>query len=311
MNCTEKVFLSRLVKDLNLELVNKEVDYSQRPIENQDINRPGIEFTGYFQHYESERVQIIGFVEWDYLKTLDDERREVIYTEFFRENIPCVIFCRSLVPDEMFLKKANEINVPVFSTDEITTRFMSDIIRWLNVELAPCITIHGCLADVYGVGVFIKGESGIGKSEALLELIKRGHRLIADDAVEIRKVSEYTLYGMAPALTRDFMEIRGVGIVDIKALYGYHAIKESQNIDLVVTLEEWSKDKVYDRMGVVEKHIEILGNKVVNYEIPIRPGRNVAVIIEAAAVICRQRKSGYNSIDVFFERRQALSNENK
>jgi HPr kinase/phosphorylase len=299
--------LGELAEDLDLKLLN-DVDYNQKIISKQDINRPGIQLTGYFEHYDSDRIQIIGFVESEFMCSLDREKKESIYNEFMREDIPGIIFCRGLIPDNLFLEKASQKNVPVFSSDVITTRFMSEIIRWLNVKLAPCITIHGCLADVYGVGVFIQGESGIGKSEALLELIKRGHRLIADDAVEIRKVSDETLYGQAPEMIRDFMEIRGIGIVDMRALYGYQIIKESQNIDLVITLEEWSKDKVYDRMGLDEKTTEILGNKVTHYEIPIRPGRNLAVIIEAAAVICRQRKLGYNSVEAFLQRQQSIKN---
>ena len=305
MSNDKKVYLNELVKDLKLELLNG-VDYSERIIERQDINRPGIQFAGYFEYYDSDRIQIIGFVESEYLNTLDVETRDNTYTQFMRDGIPGIIFCRGIKPDQMFLQKASEKKIPVFMTQTSTTRFMSEIIRWLNVKLAPSITIHGCLADVYGVGVFIQGESGIGKSEALLELIKRGHRLIADDAVEIKKVSDETLFGQAPELTRDFMEIRGIGIVDMKALYGFHIIKESQNIDLVITLEEWKKDKVYDRMGMEEKKIEILGNKITHYEIPIRPGRNLAVIIEAAAVICRQRKLGYNSVEGFLERQQNI-----
>lgn len=301
----KKVLLSELVEDLNLVLLN-DIEYDKRVIERQDINRPGIQLTGYFKHYDSDRIQIIGFVESDYLETLEIEMRQKICEKFITSDIPAIIFCRGLVADEMFLKIANEKKVPIFSTPVITTRFMSEIIMWLNVKLAPCITIHGCLADVYGVGVFIRGESGIGKSEALLELIKRGHRLIADDAVEIRKVSDETLYGQAPELTKDFMEIRGIGIVDIRTLYGFQVIKESQNIDVVITLEEWDKNKVYDRMGLDEKHIEILENKVVNYEIPVRPGRNLAVIIEAAAVIYRQRKLGHNSVETFIERQHGI-----
>lgn len=305
MSSDKKVYLDELVQDLKLELLNG-IDFREKIIEKQDINRPGIQFTGYFKHYDPDRIQIIGFVESEYLNTLDDEKRDHIYTEFLKEDIPGIIFCRGIKPEQVFLRKATEMNIPVFMTDKITTRFMSDIIRWLNVKLAPSITIHGCLADVYGVGVFIQGESGIGKSEALLELIKRGHRLIADDAVEIKKVSDETLFGQAPELTRDFMEIRGIGIVDMKALYGFQVVKESQNIDLVITLEEWKKEKIYDRMGMEEKKIDILGNKITHYEIPIRPGRNLAVIIEAAAVICRQRKLGYNSVEGFLERQKNM-----
>lgn len=294
------VYIKELARKLNLKLLNN-VDISDRIIKCQDINRPGLQLTGYFKHYDFDRIQIIGFAEYAYLKDLANDRKLKIYYCFLREEVPAVIFCRNLQPDDLLLKIATERNVPVFQVNMVTTRFMSEIIRWLNVKLAPCITIHGCLADIYGVGVFIQGESGIGKSEILLELLKRGHRLIADDVVEIRKVSDETLYGKAPELTRDLMEIRGLGIVDMRSLYGYQIIKESQRIDLVIILEEWNRVRHYDRLGLDEKTAEILGNRIPCYNIPVIPGRNMAVIIEAAAVNSRQRKMGYNSAEEYIE----------
>ena len=208
------------------------------------------------------------------------------------------------MPDQRFLEIAVEKDVPIFLTDKTTSSFMAEIIRWLNVELAPCISIHGVLVDVYGVGVLIMGESGIGKSEAALELIKRGHRLVTDDVVEIRKVSDDTLVGTAPDITRHFIELRGIGIVDVKTLFGVQSVKETQTIDLVITLEDWNKDKQYDRLGLEEEYTEFLGNRVVCHCIPIRPGRNLAIIVESASVNHRQKQMGYNAAQELYRRVQ-------
>jgi HPr kinase/phosphorylase len=219
-------------------------------------------------------------------------------------NIPCIVFSRQLDPDVDMLEIANKNGVPIFQTDKTTSSFMAEIIRWLNVQLAPSISIHGVLVDVYGEGVLIMGESGIGKSEAALELIKRGHRLVTDDVVEIRKVSDDTLIGTAPDITRHFIELRGIGIVDVKTLFGVESVKETQSIDLVIKLEDWDKDKEYDRLGLEEEYTEFLGNKVVCHSIPIRPGRNLAIICESAAVNYRQKKMGYNAARELYNRVQ-------
>lgn len=199
---------------------------------------------------------------------------------------------------------AEQYEVPVFMTKMTTSSFMAEIIRWLNVELAPCISIHGVLVDVYGEGVLIMGESGIGKSEAALELIKRGHRLVTDDVVEIRKVSDATLIGSSPDITRHFIELRGIGIIDVKTLFGVESVKNTQSIDLVIKLEEWDREKEYDRLGLEEEYTEFLGNQVVCHSLPIRPGRNLAVIVEAAAVNHRQKKMGYNAAKELYNRVQ-------
>ena len=206
---------------------------------------------------------------------------------------------------------AYKYNVPTFVTERTTSSLMAEIIRWLGVQLAPCISIHGVLVDVYGEGVLITGESGIGKSEAALELIKRGHRLVTDDVVEIRKVSEETLVGTAPDITKHFIELRGIGIVDVKALFGASSVRETQNIDLVIRLEEWDKDKEYDRLGLNEEYTEFLGNKVTCHSIPIRPGRNLAIIVESAAVNHRQKKMGYNAAQELYRRVQESISRNK
>ena len=269
-----------------------------------DINRPALQLTGFFEHFAYERVQLIGCVEYTFLENMEEDEKEKIYDMLLSYKIPCIIFCRNLKPDDSLIEKANKANVPVFSTETPTSAFSAEIIRWLNVELAPCISIHGVLVDVYGVGVLIMGESGIGKSEAALELIKRGHRLVSDDVVEIRKVSDETLVGTAPDITRHFIELRGIGIVDVKMLYGVQSVRETQNIDLVITLEEWDRDKEYDRLGLEEQYTEFLGNKVVCHQLPIRPGRNLAIIVETAAINHRQKSMGYNAAQELYKRVQ-------
>ena len=270
-----------------------------------DVNRPALQLSGYFKHFEQSRVQIIGTVEYTYLQQLDEEKREKIYSEFMGYDIPCVIFCRDLRPDDSFLKIAEEKNIPVLGTKRSTSEFMAELIYCLNEQLAPCITIHGVLVDVYGEGLLIMGESGIGKSEAALELIKRGHRLVSDDVVELRKVSDVTLVGSAPDITRHFIELRGIGIIDVKTLFGVESVKDTQSVDLVIKLEEWDRDKEYDRLGLHEEYTEYLGNKIVCHSLPIRPGRNLAIIVESAAVNHRQKKMGYNAAEELYKRVQA------
>lgn len=299
-----KVEMKKVVERLNLKNLTPDVDLSQRVVEVPDINRPALQLTGFFEHFDSERVQIIGYVEYAFLETLDEQTQEKIYDTLLSYQIPCIIFCRNLQPGALLLDKANKANVPVFSTEKQTSAFTAEIIRWMNVALAPCISIHGVLVDVYGVGVLIMGESGIGKSEAALELIKRGHRLVSDDVVEIRKVSDETLVGSAPDITRHFIELRGIGIVDVKTLFGVQSVRETQNIDLVITLEDWNKEKEYDRLGLEEEYTEFLGNKIVCHQLPIRPGRNLAIIVETAAINHRQKKMGYNAAQELYKRVQ-------
>lgn len=259
---------------------------------------------GYFEHYEATRLQIIGFVEYTYMESMTEERKQKIYNQLLSYPIPCIVFSRELHPDPLFLQIAQEKNVPILMTKKATSAFMAEIIRWLNVMLAPCISVHGVLVDVYGEGVLITGESGIGKSEAALELIKRGHRLVSDDVVEIRKVSDDTLIGNAPDITKHFIELRGIGIIDVKTLFGVSSVKDTQSIDLVVRLEDWNKDKEYDRLGLEEEYTDYLGNKIVCHNIPIRPGRNLAIICESAAVNHRQKKMGYNAAQELYTRVQ-------
>ena len=300
------VKLTAFVEKMKLENLTPEVNIAKIKISQPDINRPALQLTGYFEHFEETRVQIIGFVEYTYMQNnMSDEQKEQIYDQLMSYKVPGVVFCRDLMPDEIFLAKANKYQVPVFLSKKSTSAFMAEAIRWLNVKLAPFISVHGVLVDVYGEGVLITGESGIGKSEAALELIKRGHRLVTDDVVEIRKVSDETLIGTAPDITKHFIELRGIGIIDVKALFGASSVRETQNIDLVIKLEDWDKDKEYDRLGLEEEYIEYLGNKVVCHSIPIRPGRNLAIICESAAVNHRQKKMGYNAAQELYKRVQA------
>lgn len=298
------VKLTKLVEKMNLKNLTPDIDLSEKEISVPDINRPALQLTGYFDHFDSVRVQIIGYVEYTYLQTLSEERKKEVYHDLLSYGIPCLIFTTEIYPDEELLRQANETNTPVFATDKKTSPFQAELIRWLNVELAPCISIHGVLVDVYGVGVLIMGESGIGKSEAALELIKRGHRLVTDDVVEIRKVSDDTLVGKAPDITKNLIELRGIGIVDVKTMFGVQSVRETQTIDLVITLEDWDKDKEYDRLGLEEKYTEFLGNKVQCHEIPIRPGRNLAIILESAAINHRQKQMGYNAAQELYRRVQ-------
>ena len=299
-----KVEMKKIVEKMNLRNLTPDIDLSGRCVEVPDINRPALQLTGFFDHFDAERVQIIGYVEYTFLEKMPEERKKEVYAELLSYKIPCIIFCRNLQPEPALLEKANEMEIPIFSTDKKTSSFTAELIRWLNVQLAPCISIHGVLVDVYGVGVLIMGESGIGKSESALDLIKRGHRLVSDDVVEIHKVSDDTLVGTAPDITRHFIELRGIGIVDVKTLFGVLSVRETQNIDLVITLEDWNRDKDYDRLGLDEEYTEFLGNKVVCHQLPIRPGRNLAIIVETAAINHRQKQMGYNAAQELYKRVQ-------
>lgn len=296
--------LTEIVEKMDLKSLTPDVDMVGKEVNVPDVNRPALQLAGFFDHFDSNRVQIIGNVEYNYVKTLTDVRKLEIYDKLLEHPIPCIVFCRDMEPDEKFLQKATKRGIPIFKTVKQTSDFMAEIIRWMNVRLAPCISIHGVLVDVYGVGVLIMGESGIGKSEAALELIKRGHRLVTDDVVEIRKVSDETLVGSAPDITKHFIELRGIGIVDVKSMFGVQSVRETQNIDLVITLEDWSREKEYDRLGLEEEYTEFLGNKVVCHSIPIRPGRNLAIIVESAAVNHRQKQMGYNAAQELYKRVQ-------
>ena len=299
------VSVSKIVELMDLKVFTDNIDLKKRKIHSADINRPALQLAGFFDHFESTRVQVVGNVEYFYTQQLEETVKLERFRELLSYDIPCIIYSRSLVPHESFIKMAEERGIPVLGTNRSTSEFTAELIYELGEQLAPCITIHGVLVDIYGEGVLITGESGIGKSEAALELIRRGHRLVSDDVVEISKINEHTLIGTAPEITRHFIEIRGIGIVDIKTLYGVECVKEKQQIDLVIKLSDWKKEAEYDRMGLEEEYIEYLGNKVVCHSLPIRPGRNLAVILESAAVNHRQKKMGYNAAQELYRRVQA------
>ena len=296
--------LTAVIDKLNLINLTPEVPVEDIIINEPDIHRPALQLTGYFENFSADRIQIMGIQEHSYIKTLSQERKEEIFDAFLAKKMPAFIFTHGLQPDEVFKEKAVKYQVPLLSTEQQTAPLIAEILRWLNVQLAPCKSLHGVLVDCYGVGVLLTGESGIGKSEAALELIKRGHRLVTDDVVEIHKVSEVTLVGTAPEITRNFIELRGVGVVDIKTLFGVQSVIETACIDLVIKLKEWDQEEDYDRLGLNDEYMEILGNKVICHSIPIRPGRNLAVIVEAAAINYRQKKMGYNAAQELYKRVQ-------
>ncbi|WP_448947674.1 HPr(Ser) kinase/phosphatase [Lachnoanaerobaculum sp.] len=301
----ENVTIKELITELNLKNYTPEIDTESIIIKHPEINRPALQLAGFFDHFDSERVQVLGNVENAYIETIDEETKKKTYDKLLSYKVPCVLYARGIKPDEDMLSYCLHYGVPCLGTEKSTTYLTAEIIRWLNVKLAPVISIHGVLVDVYGEGVLITGDSGIGKSEAALELVKRGHRLVSDDVVEIRKVSQQTLVGTAPDITKHFIELRGIGIIDVKALFGVLSVKDTQSIDLVIQLEDWVQNKDYDRLGLEDNYIEYLGNKVVCHVLPVRPGRNLAIIVETAAVNHRQKMMGYNAAQELYNRVQA------
>ena len=302
------VTITELINKMGLKNLTPELDTDKIVVAHPEVNRPALQLTGFYSHFDNERVQMLGNVEIAYLQSLPIERRKAMYDKLISSKIPCILFCRNLMPEEWVTELCNHYGVACLVSEKTTSDVMAEVIRWMKVKLAPCISIHGVLVDVFGEGVLITGESGIGKSEAALELIKRGHRLVSDDVVEIRKVSDETLIGSAPDITRYFIELRGIGIIDVKTLFGVESVKNTQSIDMVIQLEEWDKDREYDRLGMEDQYTEYLGNRVVCHKIPIRPGRNLAIIVESAAVNYRQKKMGYNAAQELYKRVQANLN---
>lgn len=299
------VTITDLIRKMDFKNLTPELDTGKIVVSHPDVNRPALQLTGFYDHFDNERVQMLGNVEIAYLSGLGKDRRIAMYDKLLSSKIPCLVFCRNLVPETEVLDLCNYYRVPCLLSQKPTSDTMAEVIRWLKAELAPRISIHGVLVDVFGEGVLIMGESGIGKSEAALELIKRGHRLVSDDVVEIRKVSEVTLVGTAPGITKYLIELRGIGIIDVKTLFGVESVKDTQSIDMVIKLEEWDKNKEYDRLGLEDQYTEFLGNRVICHNIPIRPGRNLAVIVETAAINYRQKKMGYNAAQELYNRVQA------
>ncbi len=260
-----------------------------------DLNRPGMQFCGFYEYFAYERPQVIGKVEMTYLESLEPDVRAGVLDQYFTYDLPCIIVCWEMIPPKELLEKARAKDIPVLQSKYKTTRFSSQLMMYLNRCLAPHITRHGVLVDVYGVGILLTGESGVGKSEAALELVKRGHQLVADDVVDICRVADDRLVGEAPEMVRHFMEIRGIGIIDIRAMYGVGSVTLSKSIDMVIHMEKWDSNKEYDRLGLEEETVTILGVPLPYQIMPVRPGRNLAIIIEVAARNLSLRRLGYSA----------------
>ena len=298
---TYSVPLTTIVKEFELQVVHAATDYESIRITVEDVARPGMQLAGYFEHFDPMRLQVLGNVEMSYLSKMSREERSRILDRLFSYKFPALLITRNIPPDDISLEMAIKHNVTLLRSDEPTSTITSALISYLKSVLAPRVTRHGVLMEVYGEGVLIIGESGIGKSENAVELLKRGHRLIADDAVEIRKVSGTSLIGTAPQLVRNYVELRGIGIINVAKLFGMGAVKVDNEINLVVNIVPWDNHEVYDRLGLEDQYTEILGVKVPMNTIPITPGRNLAVILEVAAMNNRQRKFGYNPALEFTE----------
>ena len=296
------VKLSSIIDEYNLTPIVAPDGCGDIEITVADINRPSLQLAGFYEYFDSNRIQIIGMVEYTYLESLSPEDRYNAVEHLLKEPVPAVVITRGMEPFPEFVECAKKYNRALFVSDYSTSRFVSAIILYLNVALAPMTQLHGVLVEVYGEGILLLGESGVGKSETAIELVKRGHRLVADDAVEIRRVSNKSLVGSAPEIIRHFIELRGIGIVDVKRLFGMGAVKDTENIDLVIKLENWVQGKAYDRLGIDSQTEDILGIEVPCLTIPIKPGRNLAMIVEVAAMNARQRKMGYNAAEELNER---------
>lgn len=293
------ISLAALIEELSLTPIYLPEEAANIMISNTEVDRPGLALSGFFQEFEHSRIQIIGMAEYRYLEQREAPKREAKLEDFFRQKPAAVILSTSLEPFPGMKETAARYSVPLLVTREKTSPFMAALIAYLNVQLAPRITRHGVLVEVYGEGLLLLGDSGVGKSETAIELVKRGHRLIADDAVEIKRVSAKTLVGTAPPIIRHYVELRGIGIIDVRRIFGMGAVKESQGIDLVINLEPWVQGKMYDRLGLDKETMDILGNKVPSITIPVKPGRNLAIILEIAAMNNRQKKMGYNTAEEF------------
>ena len=295
MSVEFSVPLSQIAEALNLTEVYVAENYKETNISTVEINRPGLELTGYLEFFDNKRIQVLGNTEFSYLGRYGPEAQKMVIDSIFSFGPPAVIICRDIEPSNAILESAKLHKVSIFSTPQSTSDLTASLVQYLNKELAPRITRHGVLVEVYGEGCLLTGDSGVGKSETAIELIKRGHRLVADDAVEIRRTAQTTLYGQSPENIRHFIELRGIGIINARKLFGMGAIKLQEKIDMVINLEQWDSAKVYDRMGLDNEYMKILGVEVPTLTIPVKPGRNLAVIIEVASMNNRQKKMGYNA----------------
>lgn len=308
MDTVAKVSIKEVIKDLDLEVVympeNK--DYY---VCSQEINRTGLQFAGYFEYFAYEKIQIVGKSEYNFFGYIDEKTREEILDKFFSYEIPALIVARDLEVKSDVIEKAEKYGRVVLSTKRNTTRLINRLSNYLDNKLAPHTTMHGVLVDIYGIGVLITGESGVGKSETALELVQRGHRLIADDAVEIKKLDDSVLVGQSPELLKHFLEIRGIGIVDVRSLYGVGAIKNSKMIDLIIHLESWNEERYYDRLGLDKEYDKILGINLEKLVVPVKPGRNTSMILEVAAMNFRQKGMGYDAAEEFTKKLASVTSK--
>ncbi len=302
-NSKLSVKLTKLIDEFHLEIISAPDNLDEIEIFSSDVHRPGVQLSeNYFDYFDNKRIQILGTVEYHFMLNKPSEERYIAYKNLLEKGIPAIIITRGLDATDELVRATKECSIPLLRTNDNTSAFMAALIASLNLSRAPLITRHGVLVEVYGEGVLLLGESGVGKSETAVELIKRGHRLVADDAVEIRKVSAKTLVGSSPEIIRHFIELRGIGIVDVKKIFGMGAVKDTESINLVINLEIWQQGKTYERLGLDKEVTNILGIDIPSLTVPVRPGRNLAVIIEIAAMNHRQQKMGYNAAEVLSER---------
>ena len=301
-NYTFSVELGRIISEFDLEPICVFEKYEKVKIVTNEVNRPSLQIAGFFDYFDNNRIQIMGRVEFSYLEKMTSDQKREALEKLFEKNIPCVIVTRGMEIYPEMTQLAEKHKTPVLRTNNSTSRFMSSLIAFLNVELAPRLTMHGVLVEVYGEGILLLGDSGVGKSEAAIELGKRGHRLVADDAVEIKRVSDISLLGSAPDVIRHFVELRGIGIVDVKMIFGIGAVKNVEKIDFIINLELWQDKKQYDRLGLTTEYTDILGINIPSITVPVKPGRNLAVVIEVAAMNNRQKKMGYNAAEALNNR---------
>ena len=287
--------LTKIIEEFDLEKLYETNDIDSIMVSSTDVNRPGLQMVGFFDYFDSNRIQIMGKVEFTYLEQFPTEERAAKIEKLISQRIPALIITRGLQIFPEMIELAEKYSVPLLRTESATSAFMSALIAYLNVQLAPRRTRHGVLVEVYGEGILILGESGVGKSETAIELVKRGHRLVADDAVEIKRVSDKTLVGSSPEIIRHFVELRGIGIIDVKEIFGIGAVKDTENINMIIHLEPWEEGKQYDRLGMVDEYTNIMGINVPSLTIPVKLGRNLAVIVEVASMNNRQKRMGYNA----------------
>ncbi len=299
MNKIYTIPLEKIVEDFHLEVIVKPANFEEIQISSPEVNRPGLALAGFYEIFEPERIQLIGKAETQYLNSIEPSTKRVMLQKLVDAKPVAIVYTTNLPVDSAAVERAEKAGVPILRTGLKTSEIMASLISALNNYLAPRITRHGCLVEIYGEGILLLGDSGVGKSETTIELIKRGHRLIADDAVEIKRVSDKTLVGSAPELIKHYVELRGIGIVDVRRLFGMGAVKETEKINLVIQLENWIEGKMYDRLGMDEETIDILGINVPSITIPVRPGRNLAIILEVAAMNNRQKRMGYNTAEEF------------